>query len=302
METARDTFYEGSRWTDENARRALPLLLMLAKTRDSWTYGDLNRELVQRYNLPPRKSARGYGPVLFKIGRSLNQLSAEWHRRLPPLTMLIHDAGSGDPNSGADEFLERYVTEEQAGRLTEQNRHAMVERTMEAIYLCEDWDDVAAYFGVTIPMGDESEAQPIVVPLPGPVMGGESDAHAALKKYVACHPELFEDFGAFGPGTMEYLLHSGDEVDVLFVNHDQLLGIEVKTADAPAGELTRGIFQCVKYRAVLQAMQALSGELKHVQLILVTPQVLALNQKEAARRLKVKAVQIKQQIPHTRNS
>lgn len=63
-----------------------------------------NRELVQRYNLPPRKSARGDGPVLFKIGRSLNEMSTEWHRRLPPLTMVIHDAASGDPNSGADGF------------------------------------------------------------------------------------------------------------------------------------------------------------------------------------------------------
>lgn len=76
--------------------------------------------------------------------------------------------------------------------MTEQNRHAMVELAMEAIYLCEDWDDVAAYFGITIPVGDESEAQPIVVPLPGSIMGGESNGHAALKQHVAGHPELFE--------------------------------------------------------------------------------------------------------------
>ena len=33
------------------------------------------------------------------------------------------------------------------------------------------------------------------------------------------------------------------------------VGVEVKTADAGFDEIHRGIFQCVKYRAVLQAQQ-----------------------------------------------
>jgi hypothetical protein len=293
MQTARDTMLEGSRWTDENARRALPLLLMLAKTRGVWTYGELNRELVRRYKLPPRKSARGYGPVLSKIASAIDQLSAEWEHRLPPLTILIRDAGSGDPNEGFDEFLQRYVSAEQAGKLTEHNRHVLVERATEAVYRCEDWDAVAAYFDVTIPTHDASEAKPIALPLPGPLGDGESEAHAALKRYVAAHPELFADFGSFGPGTMEALLLSGDEVDVLFASDDQTLGVEVKTGDAAPGELTRGLYQCVKYRAVLQAMHAVKGELKRVQVVLVTPQALSVEHQEAAGRLAVKTKKVK---------
>jgi len=54
-------------------------------------------------------------------------------------------------------------------------------------------------------------------------------------------------------GQKEQILWSGDKVDVYFV--ESALAVEVKTQDARFDELHRGIFQCVKYKAVLRAQQ-----------------------------------------------
>ena len=47
--------------------------------------------------------------------------------------------------------------------------------------------------------------------------------------------------------------HSGDSLDVLFFDSNRRIAVEVKGASAPVGEVIRGLFQCVKYEAVLDA-------------------------------------------------
>jgi len=59
-------------------------------------------------------------------------------------------------------------------------------------------------------------------------------------------------------GKEEYLLWSGDKVDVYF--EKATVAVEVKTADARSEEIQRGIFQCIKYRVVLKAEQVYGRE------------------------------------------
>jgi hypothetical protein len=91
-----------------------------------------------------------------------------------------------------------------------------------------------------------------------------------LKQWVARHPEAFRAYGLFANATPEATLLSGDEVDALFANRQTFLAIEVKAADAPEDEIRRGIYQCVKYRAVLRAMQLAAGQPPNARAILVT--------------------------------
>lgn len=88
--------------------------------------------------------------------------------------------------------------------------------------------------------------------------GGESEAHLALKHYVRDHPELVgarADWDAW----VEYPLRSSDELDVMFMSERVWIGVEVKsrTSDGNLADYERGIYQVVKYRAVLEA-QALA--------------------------------------------
>src|SRR5690606_38444125 len=81
----------------------------------------------------------------------------------------------------------------------------------------------------------------------------ESAAHNALKAWVAANPEWFKDYGQFSAGVNEHRLSSGDSLDAYFTNGRESLAVEVKASSASDVELIRGIYQAVKYRAVLRA-------------------------------------------------
>lgn len=290
--TARELIESGTGWNDQTARTAIAVLMRLAGTGKTLTYGELEQQVAFRLNRSPLKVVVSYGKVLEKIGETLNLVSSEWQEEIPPLTILVLNAQTDLPSSGVDGFLQRYAANSAKEKLTENNRNAMIKRATDAVHNFGRWKNVASYLGIA-EIGELSESAPIHLPVPKPVMGGESNAHFELKKYIAEHPELFAHIGQFQCGEVEARLHSGDEVDVLFRNPDQTLAIEVKTADAVAGELTRGIFQAVKYRAVLRAMHDIAGELCNVQVILVTPQLPQPVHRDAAKRLRIEWQQIR---------
>ena len=51
----------------------------------------------------------------------------------------------------------------------------------------------------------------------------------------------------------EVELLSGDRVDVVSKINDRVIAIEVKSRDSNYADLRRGVYQCVKYKAVLEA-------------------------------------------------
>lgn len=87
--------------------------------------------------------------------------------------------------------------------------------------------------------------------------GGESAEHKALKEYVRTHPELFgaEADDRIWRATEEYALRSEDVIDVFFKSNNAWIGVEVKSAvsDGNPKDYERGLYQVVKYQAVLAA-------------------------------------------------
>lgn len=88
---------------------------------------------------------------------------------------------------------------------------------------------------------------------------GESKAHAALIACITGHPELLGLPRTVGIGAEEYRVPSGDSINVLFSYRGEYIGVEVKPSFSDHADLTHGLFQCVKYLAVLEAMQAAMG-------------------------------------------
>jgi hypothetical protein len=64
--------------------------------------------------------------------------------------------------------------------------------------------------------------------------------------------------------TQEFRLATGDSIDVLFVTRGKVFAVEVKSVISPEEDLVRGVFQCVKYEALLNAMEVASGEMRDV--------------------------------------
>ena len=71
------------------------------------------------------------------------------------------------------------------------------------------------------------------------------------------------------------------------MNDVRLLAVEAKTVNASDAELSRGIFQCIKYRATLRAMQLIDGRLPNAQAILATQRELTGDLLRDVNRLKV---------------
>ena len=85
---------------------------------------------------------------------------------------------------------------------------------------------------------------------------------------------------------------SGDRVDVVSYARDRTVAIEVKSRDSNWADLRRGVYQCVKYRAVLAAQDIRRNPI--VETWLVTESPLPGDLKALARRLGVRTRQVAQ--------
>ncbi len=85
--------------------------------------------------------------------------------------------------------------------------------------------------------------------------GGESAEQQKLKTFVASRPGLLS-LPSECRGELEYPLPSGDIVDVLFKTEKCWVGAEVKSRISDQADVVRGLFQCIKYDAVIKAYQA----------------------------------------------
>jgi hypothetical protein len=81
--------------------------------------------------------------------------------------------------------------------------------------------------------------------------GGESEDHRKLKEYIAAHPEAIS-LADESAAQMDYLFVAGDRADIVFgIGPDAWAVVEIKNGEI--GELVKGVYQAIKYRALLQA-------------------------------------------------
>ncbi|MBP9903324.1 MAG: hypothetical protein KBH45_17835, partial [Verrucomicrobia bacterium] len=129
------------------------------------------------------------------------------------------------------------------------------------------WDDLCALLNVQQAASDLSDAVKKARDSKGG--GGEGPEHKALKEYVLTHPKIAGLLVGSDHGEPESPLASGDRVDVVFKRRHLRVAVEVKPKRASDGDKLRGVFQCLKYRTVLEAESALGDEPYKVRVLLV---------------------------------
>jgi hypothetical protein len=286
-------FYnKGKKWSDHIARYVLPVLLGRAKAGETVTYKELAHRIHELYGEQEPKSYRNYGHPPGKIGTTLELLETVWKSRIPPLNAIVINHTTKLPGNGAYTFIGRYLKK----KIKPIDKPECAEMAFKSVFSYPKWDKVASYFGVEIDEVNSTEEKESPISLPDPKSfrgGGEGPAHKALKEWVRVHPELFkENFGIFAKGEKEERVQSGDRLDVFFRNLKTQLAVEVKDGGCPDSELYRGIFQCVKYRAVLRATQFATGEIENAQAVLVTQRVLPMEVNRLAERLNVLIIKV----------
>lgn len=115
---------------------------------------------------------------------------------------------------------------------------------------------------------------------------GEGPHHKALRLWVKDNPSLLKSSYANCRSETEVDLPSGDRIDVVFYLKDRTVAVEVKSRDSNANDMIRGVYQCIKYRAVLQAADARIEP--QIEAILVTERALPGEVKDLVRMHQIK--------------
>lgn len=278
METGERTsrgFGDGQKLFQQRASEALPLLVRQAKAGETIYYSDLAAEM----KMP---NARNLNYVLGALGGELEHLSKRWDKgKVPPLQCLVINRQDGTPGNGIGWFV---PDKGEFKKLSPPEKRRIVDVMLTNVFDYPNWDSVLQQYGLA-PLqlaSTESLRKDARISVSRYGVGGEGDAHAATKEYVSTHPALF-GLPAKLRGETEHLFASADCLDVLFKNGCEWVGVEVKGPISDEFDLNRGLFQCVKYLALLEAEQKLLQQGVNCRVLLATCQPLptALN----ARRL-----------------
>lgn len=233
----------GDKLYQARARQALPLLVRQAQAGTRIYYSDLAYEL----GIP---NPRNLNYVLGSIGRAIEGLSRKWKEKIPPIQCLVVNKATGLPGEGIGWFITK---KEVFRKLPRWQQRSLVEAELQKVFTYPKWNAVLRELELQ-PV--QSDFSPLITQVSSFGGGGESDEHKRLKLYVSAHPESIGLNRKVGKGEVEYLLPSGDTVDVLFQHKTDWIAVEVKSSLSTKLDIARGLFQCVKYRAVIKAVQA----------------------------------------------
>ena len=226
----------------KRARAALPILVRQALASEKIFYADLAEEL----DIP---NPRNLNYVLGSIGNTLLELGEEWQEEIPPIQAIVVNQQTGLPGDGFNFFI--------AGEPDPRQKEAIVQQKLGGVFSYPKWSNVLEALRL-------SPAAPLNPQLKQPSghrsSPGESKAHKLFKNYIAHHPGAVGLKKSLAPGETEYKLPSGDIPDVLFESAQCRIAVEVKSHISNEDDLKRGLFQCVKYRAILRACRSLEGK------------------------------------------
>ena len=242
-------------------------LIHAARNRSSIAYGQAKRRLEAEIGFSTIFSAMMGIPA----GQLMNQL-LDARDDCPLLNVLLVAQKDRMPGDGAGGYMARYLRQPELAlpgyRDQRPDRWRAAFETIAAdVYAFDEWEQVyEEAFGQPLPAhvvpdGREEDGIPSS-------RQGEGPNHEWLRLWVKDNPgEIRRDYRNFRTRT-EVVLDSADRVDVVFYGRHETVAIEVKSIDSNETDQRRGVFQCIKYRAVLKAMDIRSDA--RVIAILVT--------------------------------
>lgn len=243
----------------KNVRAILPVLIFWAKTgQTNHTYEDLA-------NTVGKNRGTWIGHVLGCIQDVINELSKQKERKIPTLNALVNSKDKRIPSGGFGYVYKGYP------QMSEYNKRVYINGLNKVACDYQHWDWVISELKLSpYKSFTEDEIKQIIHIPSGGYGGGEGNEHKQLKEYILNHPESIGIKGVKIAET-EYPLTSGDKLDIYFkLDNESEVAVEVKSSISDDTDLTRGIFQCVKYKAVLNALQRVEGTTRNVTVILAT--------------------------------
>jgi len=221
------------------------------------------KQLAERIGYPKPHTgsffASQIGKTLGKMGHLIENETIDGERP-PRIQYLVVRKQTGMPGDGIKEFYPEYP------KLSKDKKKDYIVAEYRKIFeYGSRWDKLLIKLGIT--NAETSSSSSTHLKLHNPYGSEGSPEHMALRDYI------YENPGIVGvlphDKYKEYPLKSGDFIDVLLGTGTEIVGVEVKSKRSGVDDLERGIFQCVKYKAVLEAESILSSSNASVSCVLV---------------------------------
>ena len=265
---------------DDTIRFLTRLLIQAARNRSKLTYGEAAKRLEEKFRFSRIFRTR-MGPL---AGTMMDKI-LEQEPLAPLLNMLLVRKDTGYPGKGVQGYLidhypkRRWLKQQECSKIHRDRWRGLADEATEEAYNYGRWDDIYNNLygnGGGLPEGKEKD---------GLRYGrkGEGENHKSLRLWVEANPDQVEKRLDIIEAETEVELLSGDRVDVVYRSKKKIVAIEVKSRDSNWADLRRGIYQCIKYKAVLGAQ-----ENRSIRSLLVTERELDDDLEELADRLGVK--------------
>ncbi len=258
METARKAydFLGGEKLYQQRAREVLPILVRQAKAAQKIYYSNLAEEV----GIP---NPRNLNYPLGSIGNALKSLSKKLKIEIPQIQCIVVNKGTELPGEGIGWFIDKTDFK----KLTTKQKNEIVNRVLSEIFAFDKWDEVLAALDLKPTLHNSIIKDAVKKAGLKYGHGGESEHHKKLKNQIMANPSLIGIDSGYD-SKPEYLLPSADTVDILFRSDKEWVGVEVKSHISSQEDILRGLFQCVKYQALLEAYLAVSDDNKNVKVFL----------------------------------
>jgi hypothetical protein len=245
----------GDKLYQTRARLTLPYLVRQAKAGQTIYYSDLAKEL----DIP---NPRSFNFILGAIGNALIELSkTKGTGKIPPIQCIVISKKDELPGEGVGWFIDV----QDFSKKNKNQQRILIDAKLSEIYTYQDWDWVLSQLGLEPLEIDLDKELEKAKNIRG---GGESESHKRFKEFVSKNPGVLGLKHTLKNGELEKPLPSGDTLDILFADKDIKIGVEVKSKISGTEDILRGIFQCVKYKCIIEAEQIVANELPNSRVIL----------------------------------
>lgn len=246
----------------EWAMKMIPVLVRWAQS--SWDKPHYYSQLSKAVGLKTSQ----IGGIMGTIQDILDDVKEQtgW-KDIPPLNGLVQSKETNLPSDGFDYIVPDY------SKLSFASKKGEVHKLNEKAHKYE-WARVLDFLNLKPAIIFEKEDLAKLNDSSNHGYGGEGKEHKAIKEYIKTHPEAVALKNIIKSST-EYDLPSGDRLDVYFESKKNIhYAIEVKPKSSLEGDIIRGIFQCVKYKVVMDAARVLdNGNYDNEVLLVVAGQL-----------------------------
>ena len=268
----------------ELVRKIIPILVRWAKQGlTNKTYNDLTQELgYTKYS--------GIGKQLGYVEDVFEEFKKVTNEEIPTLNALVKSKSKNLPSEGFNYVCPQY------DEMSLEAKKIFVKGLDKNATEYMHWDWVLTALDLTPSFIDaESDETKIRT---GKFFGskGEGEAHKSLKEYIFNNPKRIGLENVVRKET-EYILLSADRLDLYFeLNDSSKIAVEVKPKSSPDEDIMRGLYQCVKYKAIMDAEDRVHGNKTNNICILVIGGSLSESNKQIRDVLGVKVIEEFQQI------